>query len=172
LHLEEALASGLPHNDYTQENLEIALSRVNRWEDSDKGEDPVEIRKNMQQIMQNHFGVFRTGELMEKGMKELESVADKLKTAALPDKSKAFNTMRVECLELDNLMAIARATAKAANFREESRGAHSREDFTERDDENWLTHSLYYPETHEMDKRAVNMQPVTVEAFPPKARTY
>jgi len=80
--------------------------------------------------------------------------------------------MRIECLELENLMAIARATAKAANFREESRGAHSREDFPERDDENWLTHSLYYPETHEMDRRPVNMSPVTMDAFPPKARTY
>ncbi|MCW8999883.1 MAG: succinate dehydrogenase flavoprotein subunit, partial [Kangiellaceae bacterium] len=122
--------------------------------------------------MQNHFGVFRTGELMAKGMVELEKIAERLKTAGLSDKSKAFNTMRVECLELDNLMATARATAKAANFREESRGAHSREDFTERDDENWLTHTLYYPETNEMDKRPVNMSPVTVDAFPPKARTY
>ncbi|MBV1911036.1 MAG: succinate dehydrogenase flavoprotein subunit [Kangiellaceae bacterium] len=172
LHLEESLANGLPQNEITQANLDRSLARVNRWEDSENGDDPFEIKAQMQQIMQNNFGVFRTGELMEKGILELETVAEKLKSAALLDKSKAFNTMRIECLELDNLMAIARATAKAANFREESRGAHSREDFTERDDENWLTHSLYYPGTHEMDKREVNMSPLTVEAFPPKARTY
>lgn len=172
LHLEESLASGLPQNEYTEANVESATARTNRWEDSAGGEDPVAVRQDMQSIMQNNFGVFRTGELMAKGAVELEAVAHRLKSAELPDKSKAFNTMRVECLELDNLMAIARATAKAANFREESRGAHSREDFPERDDENWLTHSLYYPETHEMDKRPVNMSPITVEAFPPKARTY
>ena len=172
MHLEESLAAGMEQNECSQENVEQALARYNRWEASEEGEDPVELRQDMQQLMQNNFGVFRTGELMEKGMVELETVAEKLKSAALPDKSKAFNTMRVECLELENLMAIARATAKAANFREESRGAHSREDFPERDDENWLTHSLYYPESHDMDKREVNMAPVTMDAFPPKARTY
>lgn len=172
MHLEDSLAGGMPQNEYTDENLETSLARVNRWEASESGEDPVAIRQQMQQIMQNHFGVFRAGDSMVKGMTELEAVAEKLKSAALPDKSKAFNTMRIECLELENLMAIARATAKAANFREESRGAHSREDFPERDDENWLTHSLYYPETHEMDRRPVNMSPKTIEAFPPKARTY
>jgi succinate dehydrogenase / fumarate reductase flavoprotein subunit len=148
------------------------MARYNRWESNESGEDPVTIRKEMQQIMQNNFGVFRTGELMQKGMIELEEVSERLQNALLSDKSKAYNTSRVECLELDNLMATARATAKAANFRQESRGAHSREDYPDRDDENWLTHSLYYPETHDMDKRAVNMSPETVEAFPPKARTY
>lgn len=172
LHLEESLAGGLVQSECGGENVESALARIRRWEEAETGEDPVAIRAEMQQIMQNSFGVFRTGELMEKGMVELEAVAKRLETALLSDKSKAFNTMRVECLELDNLMAIARATAKAANFREESRGAHSREDFPERDDDNWLTHSLYYPETHDMDRREVNMQPVTVDAFPPKARTY
>lgn len=172
LHLEESLNGGLPQNEFTESNVEAALARANRWEGSESGADPVSVRADMQQIMQNHFGVFRTGDLMAKGSVALEAAAEQLKSAVLPDKSKAFNTMRVECLELDNLMAIARATAKAANFREESRGAHSREDFPDRDDENWLTHSLYYPETHEMDRRPVNMAPLTMDAFPPKARTY
>ena len=172
MHLEESLADGLPQNEFSDSNLEKSLSRINRWESSESGDDPVAIRQNMQQIMQNNFGVFRTGELMEKGMLALDEAAQKLKSAMLPDKSKAFNTMRIECLELDNLMAIARATAKAANFRQESRGAHSREDYPKRDDENWLTHSLYYPDTHEMDRRPVNMKPVTVDAFPPVERTY
>jgi succinate dehydrogenase / fumarate reductase, flavoprotein subunit len=172
MHLEDSLANGLPQNEFSDANIDSAMARYNRWENNSEGEDPVVLRKEMQQIMQNNFGVFRTGELMEKGIVALEAVAERLKSAVLPDKSKAYNTSRVECLELDNLMATARATALAANFREESRGAHSREDFTERDDENWLTHSLYYPETHNMDRRPVNMSPVTVEAFPPKARTY
>ncbi len=172
IHLEDSLASGLPQNDASDENLNQALSRVNRWEESNDGDDPVKLRSEMQAIMQNNFGVFRTGDMMAKGMQELEEVAKRLKTAKLVDKSMAFNTLRIECLELDNLMAVARATALAANYRTESRGAHSREDFPERDDENWLTHSLYYPESHEMDTRPVNMSPLTVEAFPPIARTY
>lgn len=172
MHLENELKLGLPQSEYSEENVKTAMARYNRWDSSQNGEDPVVLRKEMQQIMQNNFGVFRTGELMAKGIVELEKVAERLKSAILPDKSKSYNTSRIECLELDNLMATARATAKAANFREESRGAHSREDFPERDDENWLTHSLYYPDTHEMDKRPVNMSPVTMEAFPPKARTY
>ncbi len=172
MHLQDALASGMPQNEFSDSDVDQALARVNRWETSESGEDPVAIRQQMQQIMQNHFGVFRTGDSMEKGIVALEAVAEKLKTASLADKSKVFNTMRIECLELDNLMAVARATAMAANFREESRGAHSREDFPDRDDENWLTHSLYYPDTHDMGRRPVNMAPLTMDAFPPIARTY
>ncbi|MGX5201961.1 succinate dehydrogenase flavoprotein subunit [Aliikangiella sp. IMCC44632] len=172
MHLEEALADGMPQAEYNDSNVEQTMARYQRWEETTSGEDPVAIRREMQQIMQNHFGVFRTGELMEKGLVLLAEVSERLKSAVLSDKSKAFNTQRIECLELDNLMETAKATAKAANFREESRGAHSREDFPDRDDENWLTHSLYYPETGEMDKREVNMKPVSVDAFPPKARTY
>ncbi|TQV77149.1 succinate dehydrogenase flavoprotein subunit [Aliikangiella marina] len=172
MHLEKALKEGMPQSEYTPENVDESMARYNRWEASEKGEDPVAIKADMQRIMQNCFGVFRTGELMEKGMVELDEVAERLKNATLADKSKAFNTARVECLELENLMATARATAKAANFRTESRGAHSREDYLDRDDQNWLVHSLYYPETDEMDKRDVNMTPETVEAFPPKERTY
>ncbi|MGX5174072.1 succinate dehydrogenase flavoprotein subunit [Aliikangiella sp. IMCC44653] len=172
MHLEEALADGMPQAEYNDSNVERTMARYQRWEETTSGEDPVAIRREMQQIMQNHFGVFRTGELMERGLVLLAEVSERLKSAVLSDKSKAFNTQRIECLELDNLMETAKATAKAANFREESRGAHSREDFPDRDDENWLTHSLYYPETGEMDKREVNMKPVSVDAFPPKARTY
>jgi len=172
MHLEKSLAEGLPQNDFNEDNVDAAVARYHRWNDNDGGEDPAEIKAEMQQIMQNHFGVFRTGELMQKGLEALEAVAERLPKASLSDKSKAFNTNRIECLELDNLMAVARATAMAANYRKESRGAHSREDYPERDDENWLTHTLYFPETHEMGRRDVNMKPETVEPFPPKARTY
>ncbi len=172
LHLEEALREGLPFSDFKDEDIEKAQQRFARWEDSKDGEDPSVIKRDMQKVMQNSFGVFRTGDLMQKGLKELEEIAERLKSAVLSDKSKAYNTQRVECLELDNLMAVARATAKAAEFRTESRGAHSREDFPDRDDENWLVHSLYFPETGEMKTREVNMNPVTMDAFPPKVRSY
>ncbi len=172
LHLEEALREGLAFSNYTDSDLEGSLSRMNRWEDSSNGEDPAKIKADMQKTMQNCFGVFRTGELMQKGLVELEEIRERLNHAVLTDKSKAYNTQRVECLELDNLMSVACATAKAAEYRKESRGAHSREDYPDRDDENWLVHTLYYPKTGEMDTREVNMKPETVEPFPPKVRSY
>ena len=153
-------------------DMEAALARTNRWESSTTGEEPVQIRKDLQQCMQMNFSVFREGDAMAEGMKELTEIRERLKVAKLSDKSSEFNTQRIECLELDNLMETAFCTAKASNFRKESRGAHARQDFTVRDDENWLCHSIYSPETEEMSKRDVNMQPVHREAFPPKARTY
>ena len=156
----------------SESDLEASLSRFNRWEGSTKGEDPVQIRKDMQQCMQIHFSVFREGETMAKGLKELTEIRERLKDARLDDKSSEFNTQRIECLELDNLMETAFCSAKAANFRTESRGAHSRVDFPERDDENWLCHSIYQPESESMTRRAVNMSPKTRDAFPPIARTY
>lgn len=156
----------------SESDLEASLSRFNRWEGSTKGEDPVQIRKDMQQCMQIHFSVFREGETMAKGLKELTEIRERLKDARLDDKSSEFNTQRIECLELDNLMETAYCSAKAANFRTESRGAHSRVDFPDRDDENWLCHSIYQPESESMTRRAVNMSPKTRDAFPPIARTY
>lgn len=158
--------------DASESDLEASLARTNRWESSTTGEDPVQIRKDLQQCMQMNFSVFREGEAMAQGMKELTEIRERLKNAKLDDKSSEFNTQRIECLELDNLMETAFCSAKAANFRTESRGAHARQDFTERDDENWLCHSVYTPQSEEMSKRDVNMKPVHREAFPPKARVY
>jgi len=161
-------------SDHADSDVETALARFNRWESSKsgQGEDPVQIKKDLQQCMQLNFSVFREGDAMAQGMKELTEIRERLQHARLDDKSSEFNTQRIECLELDNLMETAFCSAKAANFRTESRGAHARQDFTERDDKNWLCHSIYTPSTEEMTKRDVNMAPVHREAFPPKARTY
>ena len=156
----------------TEADIEASLDRYNRWENSTGGEDPVQIRKDLQQCMQNNFSVFREGDAMAKGLEELKAIRERLKNAYLADKSTEFNTQRIECLELENLMETAFATAVAANYRTESRGAHARFDFPERDDANWLCHSVYNPETESMTKRSVNMEPIHREAFPPKARTY
>ncbi len=173
LHLGKTI-DGIDARDASNDDVDAAMVRFNRWENSavGKGEDPVQIKKDLQQCMQLNFSVFREGDSMATGLKELCDIRERLENARLDDKSNDFNTMRIECLELDNLMETAYTTAVAANFRTESRGAHSRFDFPDRDDDNWLCHSVYLPETKSMIKREVNMSPKLREAFPPKARTY
>jgi succinate dehydrogenase / fumarate reductase flavoprotein subunit len=171
LYLGEAL------NDYSareaqDSDIDNAMSRFNRWESTKTGEDPVQIKKDLQQCMQLNFSVFREGDSMAQGLSELKEIRERLKSAKLADNSSEFNTQRIECLELDNLMETAFATAVAANYRTESRGAHSRFDFPDRDDANLLCHSVYDPKTESMSKREVNMAPNKREAFPPKVRTY
>ena len=90
----------------------------------------------------------------------------------IKDKSKVFNTARIEALELDNLKEVATATMISAEARRESRGAHARNDFPERDDVKWLKHTLYFSENNRLDYKPVRLKPLTVESFPPKARTY
>jgi succinate dehydrogenase / fumarate reductase flavoprotein subunit len=119
-----------------------------------------------------YFGVFREGAMMQKGLKALEEIRKRVENLNLSDKSQAFNTARVEALELENLLEVAEATAIPAEFRKESRGAHARNDFTERDDENWLKHSLFHPASKAVTKRDVNFGPKTMEAFPPTVRSY
>lgn len=171
-YLIESLEEQGPLRDATESNINASLNNINRWENTRTGEDPVTIRKDLQSCMQNNFSVFREGCSMEKGLVELKMIRERLKKARLDDTCNEFNTQRIECLELDNLMETAYATAVSANFRTESRGAHSRFDFPERDDVNWLCHSLYLPKTESMIRRKVNMAPKLREAFPPKVRSY
>ena len=126
----------------------------------------------MQQNMQNNFGVFRTKDLMEKGIQDLSKVRGEVENMHLKDKSATFNTARIEALEMQNLFEVAEATAITANTRKESRGAHSRDDYPDRDDDNWLKHSIYFSETKEVSKRDVNNRPKTVQAFQPTVRSY
>ena len=105
-------------------------------------------------------------------MRRLHGIHRSTTACIFEDKSSAFNTARIEALELDNLFEVAFATAVAAEVRKESRGAHARNDFTERDDENWLCHSVYFPQTQTIGKRAVNFAPKTMAPFPPKERKY
>ena len=122
--------------------------------------------------MQNHFGVFRNGEFMRDGINKLAELRGRIENVHLQDKSQVYNTARLEALELHNLFEVAEATAITAEERKESRGAHAREDFQERDDENWLCHSVYFPGDKRVGKRDVNFEPKTVDTFQPKIRTY
>jgi succinate dehydrogenase / fumarate reductase flavoprotein subunit len=122
--------------------------------------------------MQNHFGVFRKGDFMREGIEHLEALRPRVESVGVVDKTRAFNTARIEALELQNLFEVAEATAVSAEQRTESRGAHARDDYQERDDANWLCHSVYFPEEKRLGKRGVNFTPKTMDAFEPKARTY
>ena len=172
IHILDSLVEQGELKDATEDEIKLSMVRYYRWENNIAGEDPVKLRKLLQNCMQNHFSVFREGNTMEKGLEELKIIRKRLKLARLEDRSLDFNTQRIECLELDNLMETAYATALSANFRTESRGAHSRTDYQDRDDKNWLCHSLYIPQTESMMRRKVNMCPKSRASFQPKARTY
>ena len=172
LFIEKSLREGIELRDASQTDIEAAGERLKALNERESGEQVAPLRLELQEIMQNHFGVFRTGEFMRDGIAKLADLRGRIENVALADRSSAFNTSRIECLELQNLFETAEATAIVAEARDESRGAHAREDFTERDDENWLCHSLYHSENKKVSKRDVNFTPNTVETFQPKARSY
>ncbi len=172
IQIEKQMREGYQVKDATEADIERAMARLNRLNSSTGGERVADVRKELQATMQLYFGVFRDGESMQKGLELLKGIREKINNLHLEDKSQSFNTARIEALELENLMEVAEATAVAAEVRKESRGAHARNDFTERDDENWLCHSVYFPIDKTVGKRAVNFAPKTVPAFPPKVRTY
>ena len=153
-------------------NIEESLETLIRIQETVKGESVFQLRSEMQSVMQNYFGVYRNEDLMKEGAKKLEEITERTKNIHLNDKSDQFNSERVEVLEYLNLLDIANATAYSALERKESRGAHAREDFPERDDENWLCHSLFFKENNRVSKRAVNLKPKTIETFEPKPRVY
>ncbi|SEM51676.1 succinate dehydrogenase flavoprotein subunit [Halomonas caseinilytica] len=170
--IESALNEGIDYLAASDDDVEAAMRRINRWNESEDGETVPELKRALQEIMQSDFGVFRQEDNMQKGVQQLAELRERIANAYLPDKSKAFNTARVEALELDNLMEVAEATAIAALERKESRGAHSRYDYPDRDDANWLKHSMYFPAEKRLGQRDVNFAPKTVDMFEPKVRTY
>ena len=155
-----------------RDSVENSVEILNRLLESKKGENVFDLRKKMQNVMQTYFGVYRNEKLMQEGINKLQDINRLSKDIHLRDKSNQFNSERVEILEFLNLLETANATAYSALERKESRGAHAREDFPNRDDNNWLCHSLYQKNGNKVSKRDVNLKPISVDAFKPKARVY
>ncbi len=167
------------HRDLPKDAGDFSLSRLSRLENQKNGESVHEVGNAMRQTMQAHCGVFRFPDMLEKGVTKIKEVAERAKSTGINDKSKVFNTARLEALELDNLIEVALATMISAEARKESRGAHDRADFHDRpgypngrDDEQWLKHTLWNKEGNRLEYKPVNLKPLTVESIPPKARVY
>lgn len=151
--------------------------RIQKWQNPESSTDSAtdsirQIKQDLQQVMEQHCGVFRDRETMLQALPKLEALSQRLSQVGLQDRSNVFNTERLQAFELDNLLAIGYATLHSALAREESRGAHSRVDFPERDDQAWLKHSLYFADAHQLDYKPVQLKPLSVESFEPKARVY
>ncbi len=160
------------HKPLPADAADRALERLAKLDASTEGEYTQTIANDIRTTMQKHAGVFRTDALLKEGVKELETLTERVQHVHLKDKSKVFNTARVEALELANLIEVARATMVSAAARTESRGAHAHSDYPERNDKDWLQHTLWYSEGNALDYKPVQLKPLTVESVPPKARTF
>jgi succinate dehydrogenase / fumarate reductase flavoprotein subunit len=172
LHVIEYLGEHRYHRPIPDGATDLAMQRLARWDQQGKGESVPALRAELAKVMEEHCGVFRNEEVLQQGQHKVGELRERLKDAYIEDHSQVFNTARIEAMELENLMEIGMATVSSALARQESRGAHSRIDYPDRDDVHWLRHSLYSLEGDRMDFKPVRMKPLTVETFPPRKRTY
>jgi succinate dehydrogenase / fumarate reductase flavoprotein subunit len=171
-HIIEYLQEARYHRVLDAEAIERPLARLARWDERRDGETVAGLRDELQRAMEHYCGVFRTEDVLREGVSKVRELERRLQDVDLKDHSRVFNTARIEALELENLMDVALAAVTSALARQESRGAHSRIDYPQRDDEHWLKHSLYFKDGGGLDYKPVRMKPRTVEPFPPKPRVY
>ncbi|HQU98667.1 MAG TPA: succinate dehydrogenase flavoprotein subunit [Nitrosomonas sp.] len=168
----EDLKTHRHHKSLPADATDKTQARLARLENQQDGESVADVLVDLTKTMQTYCGVFRFEDTLKQGVEKILAVGKRVAQTTIKDKSKVFNTARVEALELDNLKEVATATMFSAEARRESRGAHAREDYPQRDDVKWLKHTLYFSEDNRLDYKPVRLKPLTVDSFPPKARTY
>ena len=170
--IREIRAMPSPHRSLPKDAGEASRVRLARLDATGAGERVADVGNDLRRVMQAHCGIFRFPDDLIKGIEKVKEIAARNERTFIQDKSKVFNTARVEALELDNLVEASLATIVSAEARKESRGAQSRADFPERDDKNWMKHTLWYKEGNRLEYKPVHLKPISVESFEPKVRTY
>ena len=168
----EDLKTNPHHKPLPANAADKTLARLDRLEHQKDGENVAQVSAALGKTMQTYCGVFRFEDMLRQGVEKILEVGDRVGRTEIRDKSKVFNTARIEALELENMKEVATATMISAEARRESRGAHARDDYPQRDDVKWLKHTLFFSENNRLDYKPVRLKPLTVESFPPKARTY
>jgi succinate dehydrogenase / fumarate reductase flavoprotein subunit len=167
------------HKALPADAADKSLARLARLDASTGGEYAQDVANDIRKSMQTHAGVFRTQALMDEGVMQIAAIRERVANIALKDKSKVFNTARVEALEVENLIEVAQATITSAAARHESRGAHTVNDYADspefpngRNDKDWLKHTLWFSEGSRLEYKPVNLKPQSVESIPPKVRSF
>ena len=181
-HIVEFNNRNKAHKELPKDAAEQSLERLNRLENTNSGEYAQDVANDIRASMQKHAGVFRTQAMMDEGVKQIEALRSRVDSLALKDKSKIFNTARIEALEVENLIECAQATIVSAAARRECRGAHTVSDYERpvddpvapmgRDDANWMKHSLWYRDGNRLSYKPVQLTPLTTASVPPKVRTF
>ena len=171
-----------PHHNVPADAADRTLERLNQLDNSKDGVYAQDIAGEIRQSMQTHAGVFRTQKSMDEGVTKINAIRDKVASVTLKDKSKVWNTARMEALEVDNLIEVAQATMTSAAARKECRGAHTVYDYERpaddaecplgRNDKEWMKHTLWDSASNSLSYKPVNLKPLTVESVPPKVRTF
>ena len=178
-HIVESGLKQKLHKPLPADAGEQSVARLDRLDKSTSGEYAQDVANDLRAAMQLHAGVFRTQESLNAGVSKIAEIAARVNNITLKDKSKVFNTARIEALEVENLIEAAKATIVSAAARTESRGAHTVDDYGDtpahpngRNDAEWMKHTLWYSEGNRLDYKPVNLKPLTVESIPPKVRTF
>jgi succinate dehydrogenase / fumarate reductase flavoprotein subunit len=178
-HIVDSALKTRSHKELPADAADRTLTRLARFEKSSSGEYAQDVANDLRRAMQQHAGVFRTQASMDEGVEKIKAIGERVKAIHLADKSKVFNTARIEALEVENLIESALATMVSAAARHESRGAHTVNDYADtpehpngRNDAVWMKHTLWYSEGNRLDYKPVNLKPLTAESIPPKVRTF
>ncbi|HMA10024.1 MAG TPA: FAD-binding protein, partial [Ramlibacter sp.] len=181
-HIVEFASGNRSHKPLPADAADRTLERLSRLESTTGGEYAQDVANDIRASMQKHAGVFRTQAMMDQGVQQIAALRERVQALALKDKSRVFNTARIEALEVENLIECAQATIVSAAARKECRGAHTVSEYERpaddpvaplgRDDANWMKHSLWYSEGNRLSYKPVQLTPLSVASVPPKVRTF